>query len=230
MTEEKTEDRCLLTQKQGRLAAGADPVKRVQIIEGAKRVFMRLGFDAASVNEVCREAGVSKATIYVYFENKEDLFSAIVEDERQRFMLILNSVLTDSVEVEAGLYRFGVDLTSHVTSSHSLGAIRMLIGVATRMPHLCSQFFHSRGRARAMLEDFVKRHIERGNLIAEDPALAANQFIELASGSLFNFRLFGNLEDEPPWEEVDFAVKSAIRIFMAAYANSDTSRSAVSTA
>ena len=43
----------------GRFAAGADPVKRGQILDGAKRVFMKLGYDAASMNDVTREAGVS---------------------------------------------------------------------------------------------------------------------------------------------------------------------------
>lgn len=53
----------------GRFAAGEDPAKRRQILDGAKRVFMRMGFDAASMNDVTREAGVSKGTLYVYFGN-----------------------------------------------------------------------------------------------------------------------------------------------------------------
>ena len=69
----------------GRFAAGADPVKRGQILDGAKRVFMKLGYDAASMNDVTREAGVSKGTIYVYFQSKEDLFGALVEREKSAF-------------------------------------------------------------------------------------------------------------------------------------------------
>ena len=56
--------------RKGRPAAGQDPVKRKQIIEGARRVFITVGFDAASMNDITREAGVSKGTIYVYFNNK----------------------------------------------------------------------------------------------------------------------------------------------------------------
>ncbi len=48
-----------------RLAAGQDPIKRQQILEGAQNVFLRMGFDAASMNDITREAGVSKGTIYV---------------------------------------------------------------------------------------------------------------------------------------------------------------------
>ena len=68
--------------RRGRPAAGQDPAKRQQIIEGARRVFIDMGFDAASMNDITREAGVSKGTIYVYFANKEELFEALIEEER----------------------------------------------------------------------------------------------------------------------------------------------------
>ena len=68
--------------RRGRPAAGQDPAKRSQIIDGARRVFIDMGFEAASMNDITREAGVSKGTIYVYFANKEELFEALIEEER----------------------------------------------------------------------------------------------------------------------------------------------------
>ena len=62
-----------------RHAAGMDPAKRDQILDGATKVFLESGFDAASMNDICRVAGVSKGTIYVYFANKEDLFEALID-------------------------------------------------------------------------------------------------------------------------------------------------------
>ena len=62
--------------------AGKENAKRRQIIEGARSLFLAQGFDAASMGEIARKAGVSKGTLYVYFESKEQLFEAIVEDER----------------------------------------------------------------------------------------------------------------------------------------------------
>ena len=59
-------------------AADDDGSKRCQIIEGARQVFMAQGFDAASMGEIARAAGVSKGTLYVYFKDKEELFEAIV--------------------------------------------------------------------------------------------------------------------------------------------------------
>src|ERR671931_410522 len=70
--------------RRGRPAAGQDPAKRKQIIEGARRVFIDMGFDAASMNDITREAGVSKGTIYVYFANKEELFECLIDEERKQ--------------------------------------------------------------------------------------------------------------------------------------------------
>ena len=58
-----------------------DSAKRRQIMDGARRVCMDLGFDGASMGEIARAAGVSKGTLYVYFTDKNRLFEAIVEQE-----------------------------------------------------------------------------------------------------------------------------------------------------
>src|SRR5271163_191064 len=58
-----------------------DSSKRRQILAGASKVFLDLGFDGASMGEIARAAGVSKGTLYVYFADKNRLFEAIVEQE-----------------------------------------------------------------------------------------------------------------------------------------------------
>src|SRR5580692_9836301 len=65
------------------IVADEDGAKRRQIIEGARRVFLAQGFDAASMGEIARAAGVSKGTLYVYFDHKEQLFEAIVHEQCQ---------------------------------------------------------------------------------------------------------------------------------------------------
>ena len=57
--------------------ADDDSAKRRQIIEGARAVFLSQGFDAASMNDIARAAGVSKGTLYVYFKHKGELFEAL---------------------------------------------------------------------------------------------------------------------------------------------------------
>ena len=64
-----------------RIVGEEDSSKRRQILDGARKVFMDLGFDGASMGEIARAAGVSKGTLYVYFADKCALFEAILEEE-----------------------------------------------------------------------------------------------------------------------------------------------------
>ena len=64
-------------------AENEDSAKRRQIVTGARTVFLDRGFEGASMGEIARIAGVSKGTLYVYFQNKEQLFCAIMDEERR---------------------------------------------------------------------------------------------------------------------------------------------------
>lgn len=54
--------------------------KRAQILEAAVKVFARSGFNAATVNEVAREAGIANGTVYLYFKTKTELFIQTIKD------------------------------------------------------------------------------------------------------------------------------------------------------
>ena len=59
--------------------------KYCQILDSARVLFLDQGFDATSMDAIAREAGVSKATLYVHFDDKDDLLLALVNDECKRF-------------------------------------------------------------------------------------------------------------------------------------------------
>ncbi len=201
----------------GRRAAGADPVKREQILDGAKRVFMRSSFDAASMNDITREAGVSKGTLYVYFENKEDLFTALIARERN---IIVNSVkqsLNGNEPVEEALHAFGVKLVTSITSDYTIRAMRTVLGVIDRMPRLAQRFFTATPEnGYTVLKAYFDQQVSAGTLSIEDTETAAKQFIDLAMAGMFKGRLFG-MCDSVSDESIEKNVRSAIRVFLAAY-------------
>jgi AcrR family transcriptional regulator len=201
----------------GRWAAGEDPAKRQQIIEGARHVFMKMGFDAASMNDVTREAGVSKGTLYVYFANKEDLFTAMMEDQRDKFVAMIRSALAEHEGLRESLYQFGIVFVTHLTDEKVIAAMRTVIGVRDRMPSLCRRFFSGPENVRTVLQDFLSRQVAEGNLEIDDLDMAARHFLDLSSSSFFKLRLFGDMEVAPPPEQIDYTIRGAIRVFMAAY-------------
>jgi AcrR family transcriptional regulator len=201
----------------GRWPAGGDPAKRQKILDGAKSVFMKMGFDAASMNDVTREAGVSKGTLYVYFANKEELFSAMIESERAIFLASVRTTLAENDDVESGLYKFGVTFVTHVTDEKVISAMRTVLGVRDRMPALCQRFFRGPENLLTVIREFLGRHIDTGELQIDDLDLAAAQFLDLASGGFFKLRLFGTMEAAPSAEHIDRVIRGAVRVFMSAY-------------
>src|SRR5262252_114863 len=85
-----------------------DSAKRRQIMDGARAVFLARGFDAASMGEIARAAGVSKGTLYVYFENKEELFEATVHEQCGVQAEGLFNLDLDDRDVEGVLTRLGI--------------------------------------------------------------------------------------------------------------------------
>src|SRR5438270_7997137 len=84
--------------------------KRRQIMEGARTVFLADGFDGASMNDIARVAGVSKGTLYVYFESKEQLFEALIREERRKQAERLTDCSFETSDVRAVLFDFGCRL------------------------------------------------------------------------------------------------------------------------
>ncbi len=60
--------------------------KRERIVAAATRLFSRYGFKRTSVDLLATEAGVAKPTIYAYFEDKDDIFRAVVQSVCDDFL------------------------------------------------------------------------------------------------------------------------------------------------
>lgn len=203
--------------KPAALDARGDGAKRRQIIDGACRMFLAQGFDAASMGSIAREAGVSKGTLYVYFKSKEELFEAIVE-EQCRVQAKYVFTLDEHAEIESELRRFGADLVNFLC--HRPGGIsplRTVIAIADRMPELGTRFYES-GPARgiASLRQFLEHKVAAGALKPHDCEVAAAQFIDSCLSITFKPMLF-NCSGPPNDEQVTHVVGMAVRMFLAAY-------------
>jgi len=194
-----------------------DSTKRRQIIVGAHAVFLALGFDAASMNDIARAAGVSKGTLYVYFNSKEALFEAIVEQECDAQAEAIFELDPSDRDVEGVLGRLGVAFVKFLCQPEKASAIRTVTAIAHRMPDLGRKFYE-RGPARgiAQLADYLTAQVKAGGLAIEDCELAAAQFIETCHATLFKPVLF-NFAPAPSPERIERVVRNAVKVFLAAY-------------
>ncbi len=124
---------------------------------------VRTGFDAASMNDITREAGVSKGTIYVYFANKVELFEALVDEERCGMFNNMYDVPNQGGNLRETLIRFGVALVSKVTSKKAIMAQRVVIGASERIPKLGARFYEQGPlHGHAKLQAFLRLSGEAG--------------------------------------------------------------------
>jgi AcrR family transcriptional regulator len=194
-----------------------DSAKRRQIIDGARNVFLAQGFDAASMNDIARAAGVSKGTLYVYFNNKEELFEAIVEEECDAQAEGIFDLNPNDHDVEAVLTRLGIAYVKFLCRPEKASAVRTVIAIADRMPEIGKRFYESGPAAGiAHLAAYIDAQVEAGVLQVEDSGIAAAQFMESTHAMLFKPIVF-NFAPAPGDEQVERSVRIAVTVFLAAY-------------
>lgn len=190
--------------------------KRRQILDGAQKVFMDLGFDGASMNEIARAAGVSKGTLYVYFADKSRLFEAILEEEAlQKSKVVYN--LDPERDVETTLREFGRAYIGMMCRPGGGSSIRTVMAIAERMPDIGRQFYQNvLAKTFSRLADYLRARITPDDLAIEDCELAAAQFMQMCQATLFLPFVF-QAEPAPSAERIARVVDSATRVFLSTY-------------
>ena len=199
-----------------KLVPDEDNSKRRQILDGARKVFMDLGFDGASMGEIARAAGVSKGTLYVYFADKNRLFEAIVEEEKlEHGKTAFN--FDPERDVDTTLPEFGRAYVTLLCRPGGGSAIRTVMAIAERMPEVGRRYY-----ARALeqninrLAAYLEVHVKTGELAIDDCQLAAAQFPLMCLATLFLPWIF-QAAPAPSPERVAEVIESAMRMFLAAY-------------
>ena len=193
-----------------------DSSKRRQILDGASKVFMDLGFDGASMGEIARAAGVSKGTLYVYFADKSALFEAILEEEALQYGQVVFN-FDPARDAETTLNDFGQAYIRLLCRPGGGSAIRTVMAIAERMPDVgCRYYLRVLDKTINRLSDYLKAHVGPGDLAIDDCDLAASQFMELCKASLFLPFVF-QAAPAPSEARMTEVVESATRMFLAAY-------------
>jgi AcrR family transcriptional regulator len=179
-----------------------------------------MGFDAASMNDITREAGVSKGTIYVYFANKEELFEALIEEERCRiFNDLYDALERDGGNLRESLIRYGIALATKITSDTVTRAQRTVIGICERIPELGARFYERGPKSgHEKLMGFLERAVAKGELTIDNIQLAAYQLTDLCLSGYYRQRLFGYRTSAPGPEEIRATVTAGVDVFLRAYA------------
>ena len=197
--------------------ARAEGDKRRQILDGARTVFMASGFDGASMGEIARTAGVSKGTLYVYFDSKEALFEALTLEEKRGLAEALFRLDADDPDVRGVLTELGHTYLTEMERPEHVAVIRMVIGATEKFPRF-GQAFYEAGPAcgAGRLAAYLDGQVAAGRLRAHDTDLGAKHFLHLCQAGLLTRLLFA-AGAAPTAAEKRTRVEEAVRVFFAGY-------------
>lgn len=188
-----------------------------QVLRGAREIFMRDGFEGASVDDIAKAASVSKATLYSYFPDKQLLFMEVASAECNRQAVDTLAMIDRTAPVRDVLTMAARQMITIFTTRFSQRIFRVCVAEADRFPELGRKFYESGpAAARGHLIDFLTEAQTRGELRISDMTLAADQFLELCKADIFARAVFG-ISSSFTTEETDRVALGAVETFLARY-------------
>lgn len=183
-----------------------DELKEETIREKAIELIVRKGFDGFSMQKLARAAGVSPATLYIYFKNREDLVNSLYNRVNQTFTRVALENFSPQDTLEAGLWtqwknrmRFILEYPDYYQFYEQFRNSPLILHEEVK-----SQDF------KENMREFVKNAIRRGELTRIEP----ETFWALAYGpfyTLMKFHLQGHSMMNEHYEITDAKLKALLK-------------------
>lgn len=186
-----------------------------ELLEAALDLFVERGYAATRLDDVARQAGVSKGTLYLYFTNKEELFKAVVREN-------LFPVLTEGEEIisqyqgsSAELFReFILKWWEKIGDTKLSGITKLMMAESGNFPEV-TQFYHDEVilRSNAIIIQMLERGVARGEFRRVDTALATRVICAPIIMLMMWKHTFGACQTEPvsPQQYLDCFIDLLLR-------------------
>ena len=191
------------------------PVKRQIILDAASETFISRGFDKTSMDAIAERAGVSKQTVYSHFGSKEELFTAVVKDRSQTYV-VNEQPIFDNRNCREYLVDFAIDY-QRIINSPDVIAMYRLCGSTSEQINLNERFWHA-GPEQTLshLKQYFKEQTALGNLKIPNPDIAAVQLTSLLAGDAHSMSLLGINADRAQSTARKYA-ESCVELFISFY-------------
>ena len=151
--------------------------KRQSLLDAATRMFLELGYEAASINDLIARVGGSKSSVYAHFGSKEALFAAIIDATLSEVLAPLTDLDLRERPLAEGLEFLALKTLEALTSERGVGVQRLVFAEALREPAI-GRLYWEHGPARGIegLSRYLRLRAARGDAVVPDPQPAAEYF------------------------------------------------------
>jgi AcrR family transcriptional regulator len=186
-----------------------------RILGAALKIFAEKGYVGASMDDIAAGAGLTKPTLYQYFPSKDELFTAMMVQERD-YMLESFEHFSNAGMV-AELWAFSWHYAETVLRPDMLSIARLIIAEAQRLPDV-GRAYQASGPDRVLtgMMDYLRRQCAAGRLVFEDAELAAEDLWGLILSAPRNKAL--HIPDAmPDRDTIERYIRNGLRVFLRAY-------------
>lgn len=150
-----------------------------ELLEAAFAVFVEKGFADARLDDIATKAGVSKGTVYLYFDSKEAVFKAMIgQIADAKLEMVSHLVEAHQGSFAALLRQLAQMMSAQISQPPLLHFPRLIIGESRRFPELAAFYLETAiNRARRILMRIIERGQEAGEFRPIPPRHAAHLFI-----------------------------------------------------
>lgn len=145
-----------------------------ELLAAALDLFVDRGYAATRLEDVARRAGVSKGTLYLYFENKQELFKAVV---RENIVDVIGKARSDLAAADAVpstelLRTMLLRWWTEIASTRASGLAKLMMAEAGNFPEI-AQFYNDEviEPGHGLITTILQRGVERGEFQPVDPVL-----------------------------------------------------------
>jgi Transcriptional regulator len=189
--------------------------KAVLIISAAQKLFGLFGAEKTSMREIAEGLHMSKASLYYYFPDKENLYKAVIEKEQSEFLEILEKNIIDNSDPAECLRHYALNRLSYFKYLVNLGRISPE-AISDFKPLIADSFRNFREKEKKLVMQILEKGENIGQFKTRDTYETASLFLDILRGLrsvFFNNKKLVSINDEE-YKELSCRVEAATDIFI----------------
>jgi AcrR family transcriptional regulator len=167
-----------------------------EIVDAARRCFLRNGFHQTTTDDICHEASITPGGLYHYFRSKEDVIAAVIEASAREAVERLSELADDAANTRSSIRALAGTFSDTMKDSETDGFTRLDVDVwaeSLRNDKLAEITKHAWAVRRDWLKELIANAIDEGVYAPEvDPTGLANLIMSIWIGMRLGRLLWGN--------------------------------------
>lgn len=192
--------------------------RRDAIIEAATELFRETGYERSSMSAISERVGGSKATLYRYFESKEELFvAAMLRAVEEQCQIVMDMLDASEPRIDVVLQRFGEAYVAVMATPDVLAVTRAAVAEGSHVAVGARLYENGPKRGWEGIRAYLARLQDKGVIRLVDPGIAAGHLKGMLEAGIVEPLLYGaGCQIDPKT-----AVAAAVDAFLRAYGHPD---------